>query len=71
MTDDRKAIRVATQAGLTVLCSPQLVKAWADASQPDPAMLVQVLIDIQTLAQFRPSASMPESAWWYRQFPTP
>ena len=33
-TDDRKAIRVAQQAGLTVASCPELVKAWADAAAP-------------------------------------
>jgi hypothetical protein len=70
-TDDRKAIRVATQAGITVIGSPQLVKAWADATQPDPATLVQVLSDIQTVAQFRPNASMPELSWWFKQLAGP
>ena len=32
-TDDRKAIRVAGQAGLTVMSCPELVKAWADRDQ--------------------------------------
>jgi hypothetical protein len=63
-TDDRKAIRVAGQAGLMVISCPQVVKAWADATQPDPAALVQVLADIQTLAQFRPNPALPESDWW-------
>ena len=67
-TDDRKAIRVAQQAGLTVVSCPELVKAWADATRPDPATLVQVLTDIQTLAQFRPNSTMPESAWWLSVF---
>ena len=65
-TDDRKAIRVAAGAGLTVISCPQLVKAWADATRPAEATIAQVLADIETLAQFRPSAVMPESAWWYR-----
>ena len=63
-TDDRKAIRVARQAGLTVVSCPELVKAWADATRPDQATLVQILKDIQTLAQFRPNLTMPEAAWW-------
>ena len=63
-SDDRKAIRVATQAGLMVISCPQLVKAWSDATRPDPAIVVRVLADIQTLAQFRPNPTMPESAWW-------
>ncbi len=61
-TDDRKAIRVAKQAGLAVISCPQVVKSWVDAVKPDRATLVQLLTDIQTLAQFRPNPSMPESA---------
>jgi hypothetical protein len=70
-TDDRKAIQVAVKAGLTVLSCPELVKAWAVATKPDRATLVQVLTDIQTLAQFRPNPSMPESEWWYQQLGSP
>ena len=70
-TDDRKAIRVAGQAGLTVISCPQLVKAWADATQPDPATIVQVLTDIQTLAKFRPNPSMPELTWWVSRLGQP
>jgi hypothetical protein len=63
-TDDRKAIRVARQAGLRVVSSPELLKKWADATQPDPAVLADVLERIQVLAQFKPHSSMPEYAWW-------
>ncbi len=68
-TDDRKAIRIAGQAGLTVISCPQIVKAWADAVRPDPAELIRVLADIQTLARFVPKPGMPESAWWHQKFP--
>ena len=63
-TDDRKAIRVAQQAGLTVVSCPELVKAWADATGPDQAVLNKVLQDIQVLAQFKPNPAMPEYQWW-------
>jgi hypothetical protein len=63
-TDDRKAIRVAQQAGLTVVSCPELVKAWADATAPDQAALNKVLQDIQVLAQFNPNSTMPEYRWW-------
>jgi hypothetical protein len=63
-TDDRRAIRVARQAGLPVVSCPQLVKAWADAATPDQAALLRVLQDIEVLAQFRPNSSMPEYRWW-------
>jgi hypothetical protein len=70
-TDDRKAIGVAGQAGLTVISCPQLVKAWADATRPDPAVLAGVLTDIQTLAKFVPNPSMTEAAWWFRHSAPP
>src|SRR5438874_7804021 len=54
-TDDRKAIRVARRAGLTVVSCPELVKAWADATRPKKAALRSALRDIQVLAQFKPN----------------
>jgi hypothetical protein len=66
-TDDRKAIRVAQQSGLTVVCCPELVKAWAVAACPDQPTLVKTLHDIQVPAQFKPYPSMPEHGWWVAQ----
>lgn len=66
-TDDRKAIRVAQQAGMTVLSGPELIKAWADATRPDTPSVVRVLTNIHRLAKFSPTSTMPESAWWFSQ----
>ncbi len=66
-TDDRRAVRVAQQASLSVVSCPQLVKAWADATMPDQPTLARILQDIQVLAQFRPNPSMPEYQWWVNQ----
>ena len=66
-TDDRKAIRVAQQAGLTVVSCPELVKAWAETATPDQATLLRGLQDIQVLAQFKPNPSMPDYQWWVDQ----
>jgi hypothetical protein len=63
-TDDRKAIRIAQQAGVAVVSCPQLVKAWANATAPDQAALNKVLQDIQILAQFKPYPSLPHYQWW-------
>jgi hypothetical protein len=63
-TDDRKAIRIAEKAAVTVVSCPELVKAWADATGPDQAALNTVLRDIQVLAQFKPNPAMPEYQWW-------
>ena len=45
-----------------MVSSPKLVKAWADVTRPCATTIVQVLADIQTLAQFRPNSTMPQSA---------
>jgi hypothetical protein len=63
-TDDRKAIRVAQQAGMAVVSCPALVKAWADATGPDQSTLHKILQDIEALAQFKPNPTMPEYQWW-------
>jgi hypothetical protein len=68
-TDDRKAIRIGREAGLTVVSCPQLVKTWADAAQPTDAELQRALRDVQTLAQFIPNSSMPEHQWWFDRIP--
>jgi hypothetical protein len=70
-TDDRKAIRVAQQVGLTVVSSPALLNAWAVATNAGRGTIAQVLTDIQTLARFQPSPSMPHAGWWYRQITSP
>jgi len=66
-TDDRKAIRVAQQAGLTVFSCPELVKTWDDRIHPEQSALIRVLHDIELLAQFRPNPSLPQYQWWVDQ----
>jgi hypothetical protein len=63
-TDDRRAIKVAKQVGLTVMSCPEIVKAWPDTNKLAHTALRQVLHDIQVLAQFKPSPNMPERQWW-------
>ena len=63
-TDDRRAIRFAKQAGLTVVSCPEVVKAWANAAMPDQETLHGVLHDIEVLAQFKPNSAMPDFQWW-------
>jgi hypothetical protein len=70
-TDDKKAIRIGQQVGLSVLSSPQLVKMWADTAHPDQPTLVKALRDIEVLAQFRPNSTMPECQWWLDQLAAP
>jgi hypothetical protein len=63
-TDDRKASRVAQQAGLAVVSCPELVKRWADTTKPAQPTVHKVLQDIQVLAQFKPNPFLPFYQWW-------
>jgi hypothetical protein len=63
-TDDRKAIRIAQQAGLHVVSCPQMVKKWTDLTNPSTAILARALKDIEIFAQFRPNPPLPEYQWW-------
>lgn len=63
-TDDRPATKLAAQAGLTVITTPELVKRWADTSGATDEAVAAVIQNIQTFARFVPHPDAPESAWW-------
>jgi hypothetical protein len=63
-TDDRKARREAGRLGVPVVTTPELVKAWADATGADEAALAGLLRDIQAYARFTPHKTMPLHSWW-------
>lgn len=63
-SDDRKARRLATKAGLMVVSTPNLLRTWAETNAVERARVRQVLASIEQLARFRPTDDFPESGWW-------
>ena len=63
-TDDRKGRREAKSLSVPVVTTPELVKAWADATKADEAALAKLLRDIQDYARFTPHKTMPLHSWW-------
>jgi len=63
-TDDRKAIRIATEAGIAVVTTPELVERWATACHATSAEVSDVLIRIERFARFRPRGDSPFFSWW-------
>jgi predicted nucleic acid-binding protein len=63
-TDDRRARREAGNLGVPVVTTPELVKAWADATGAEQAAIAKLLADIQTYASFSPHKTMPLYSWW-------
>jgi len=63
-TDDRKAIRIATESGISVITTPELVQRWIDLNVPDEDEVVEALRRIERFASFRPHRSSPLHGWW-------
>jgi hypothetical protein len=63
-TDDRRACRLATEANLTVITTPELVKCWAKKTHASGKDTATVLQNIQRFAYFTPRLNAPEYAWW-------
>ncbi len=63
-TDDRKAIRLATDSGIGVVTTPELVQRWANTTQPSASEVVQVIRNIERFARFRPRVGSPLFDWW-------
>ena len=64
-TDDRKALALAAKLDVGIITTPELVKCWADQSDAEPAVLRDVLLQIQTRARFFPSDQSPWRDWWF------
>ncbi len=63
-TDDRKAIRLAPEAGISVRSTPAIVNRWVDRSTPSPAEIRSALVAIRDRARFLPSPRDPLCDWW-------
>jgi len=63
-TDDRKAIRWASAAGIKVITTPELVELWAKASNSTNDDIAKVIRAIERFARFRPRNASPRHDWW-------
>lgn len=63
-TDDRKARQEASEIGVGVFTTPELVKAWADTTKASRAAVAKLLRNIQDFARFTPHKTMPLHSWW-------
>jgi hypothetical protein len=63
-TDDRKAIRLATESGIPVITTPELVERWSNATKPTNDEIADTLRAIERFAKFRPRRGNPLHEWW-------
>jgi predicted nucleic acid-binding protein len=65
-TDDRKATRIASESGIAVITTVEVVRKWVANESPSDEQIVEVLQKIEQFARYRPRRGSPESAWWYQ-----
>lgn len=63
-TDDRKAMRIASESGVAVITTPELVERWVKAMKPSGDEVRQAPRAIERFARFRPRRGNPLHDWW-------
>jgi predicted nucleic acid-binding protein len=63
-TDDRKARRIASENGIALISTSELIQRWVDATSRSQATVAEVLKNIELFAKFRPRRSDPLHGWW-------
>lgn len=63
-TDDRKARRIASENGISLISTPELIQRWVDATSPSDTAVTELLQKIELFARFRPRRADPLHEWW-------
>lgn len=63
-TDDRKAIRLASESGIAVITTPELVERWVKNIGPTKDEVARTIQAIERFAKFRPRRDNPLYDWW-------
>jgi hypothetical protein len=68
-TDDRLATTLASQQGVSVLTTVELLKRWATNTKATKMEIATAIVNIQRFAKFVPRPNSPEASWWLSHFP--
>ncbi len=66
-TDDKRAIHVATDLGVSIVTTPELLKNWSERGSPSQYELVDAIACIERYGRFRPHSLCPYATWWAEQ----
>ncbi len=64
VTDDRKALRLLAERGVTCETALALIKRWADQERIEREELQNALIDVRQRARYLPHRTHPLREWW-------
>lgn len=68
-TDDRKAIRLASDSGIDIITTPELIERWVKNSKATDDEIKLTIRAIERFARFRPRRGSPLYTWWYSMLP--
>jgi predicted nucleic acid-binding protein len=64
MTDDKKARKIATELGVAVVATTEIMKQWSEIVKPSAEELCAVLDAIERFANFTPARGAVNFDWW-------
>ncbi len=66
-TDDKRAIHIATDLGVSIVTTTQLLKNWAQHASPAQNEVTNAILCIERYGRFRPHALCAHAQWWAQQ----
>ncbi|MBM4029098.1 MAG: hypothetical protein FJ280_27435 [Planctomycetes bacterium] len=66
-TDDKRAIHVATDLGVSIVTTPELLKNWSERGSPKQHDVADAIACIERYGRFRPHTLCPYATWWAEQ----
>lgn len=63
-TDDKKARKIATELGVPVMSTLEIIKRWSEVINPSAVTLATALLAIERFANYKPSRGMADLDWW-------
>ena len=70
LTDDKKARKIATELGVDVLATTEVMKQWSEIVKPSAAELSAVLEAIERFANYTPGRNAVDFEWWVASIKT-
>ena len=64
LTDDKKACRIATELGVQVLGTTEIMKQWSEMTKPSAVQLCTALEAIERFANYTPGPNAICYDWW-------
>lgn len=63
-TDGKKARRIASENGIDLISTPEMIQEWMRATSPNESTVIEILQRIERFGRFIPRRTDPLYEWW-------